>query len=407
MNGADLIPLEQAQRPKPRDRKRPTVQGSMDAFGAQFFTATELLQDPPPQRQWLVRDLIPFRGVTLFSAHGGDGKSLLALQLAVCAQLGRPWIGRETAHARAAVISCEDDREEMHRRLWDIVGADGIEPAALAGLELRDSVGTDTLITRWNRQDQQWEDAPFAISLMNWAVQAEVRLLVLDSLYNFFSGNQLDMVAVQRFMATLATIAREIDGAVLGLWHPSQAGRSSGDGTSGSNAFHNAARGRLYMDRERDGEGNDTGIRIIKSLKQNYAPDGDAIRCRWENGRFVPVGEQAASGGFVESIERRSRDDRACEVFLACLDDATRQGRNVSGNKGPNWAPKLFAGMPRAKADGFKANDLAKAMETLFDRGAVTVGQVGLYSNRTPRMGLKRAEPSSPVQGDLLNGGDR
>lgn len=65
------------------------------------------------------------RATTLFSAHGGDGKSLLALQLALAVASGGKWLGYEIAEpGRVGLISCEDDTDEMHVRLSGIVSAE-------------------------------------------------------------------------------------------------------------------------------------------------------------------------------------------------------------------------------------------------------------------------------------------
>jgi RecA-family ATPase len=42
-----------------------------------------------PERQWIVPDYTPAGSVTLLSGDGGQGKSLIALQLAVSRALGR------------------------------------------------------------------------------------------------------------------------------------------------------------------------------------------------------------------------------------------------------------------------------------------------------------------------------
>jgi AAA domain len=45
------------------------------------INAASLEGKPVPEREWLVRDLIPAKNVTLLYGDGGTGKSLLALQL--------------------------------------------------------------------------------------------------------------------------------------------------------------------------------------------------------------------------------------------------------------------------------------------------------------------------------------
>src|SRR5438874_7073424 len=76
--------------------------------------------EPVPERQWIVRDMIPANTVTLLSGDGAVGKSTLALQLGTARALGRDWIGTVPTPGRTLHLSAEDDADELHRRLDDI-----------------------------------------------------------------------------------------------------------------------------------------------------------------------------------------------------------------------------------------------------------------------------------------------
>jgi AAA domain len=56
--------------------------------------ATSLEGKPVPDREWLARDLIPAKNVTLLYGDGGTGKSLLALQLGVTSSQGKSTTSR-------------------------------------------------------------------------------------------------------------------------------------------------------------------------------------------------------------------------------------------------------------------------------------------------------------------------
>jgi hypothetical protein len=62
--------------------------------------AASLEGKPLPDREWLVRDLIPAKNVTLLYGDGGTGKSLLALQLAAAVVMGTHFFGRLVAQGR-------------------------------------------------------------------------------------------------------------------------------------------------------------------------------------------------------------------------------------------------------------------------------------------------------------------
>ena len=78
-------------------------------------------QDQPiPERRWLVADLIPMQNVTMLSGDGGVGKSIVALQLMVACAIEHRWLGQQTRPCKVFGLFCEDDADELHRRLGDI-----------------------------------------------------------------------------------------------------------------------------------------------------------------------------------------------------------------------------------------------------------------------------------------------
>src|ERR1700687_6131041 len=71
--------------------------------------------EPVPEREWIVRDKIPAKTVTLLSGDGAVGKSTLALPLATARALGRDWIGTVPAPGRSplwAKVPCEAKSRE-------------------------------------------------------------------------------------------------------------------------------------------------------------------------------------------------------------------------------------------------------------------------------------------------------
>ena len=76
----------------------------------------------PPEREWLVRDLIPDEEVVLLTGAPGAAKSKLLLQLQICAAIGETnWIGREVRQAKCLGLYLgEDDKTEQERRCWVI-----------------------------------------------------------------------------------------------------------------------------------------------------------------------------------------------------------------------------------------------------------------------------------------------
>ena len=57
------------------------------------------------------------RNVTLLAGDGGVGKTILHLQAGTAIVLGRQWLGIPTEPGPVAVVCCEDDADELHRRV--------------------------------------------------------------------------------------------------------------------------------------------------------------------------------------------------------------------------------------------------------------------------------------------------
>lgn len=371
------IPLEDLERQGRRQPARPTVEGSRSAWRNMEgpVHAPTLAHRPLPERAWAVEGLIPMKAVTLLSGDGGSGKSTLALQLACSTVLGKPWLGRPTRAGKAAVVSSEDDLDELHRRLAGICDGEGWDLADLDGLELFDRVGRDSAVMMRGEGFGSWEDTPWWISFSNWLREEGPTVVIFDSLYDFFTGNQLDQASARSFMGRMREVAHDAGCAFIILWHPSKSGMESGDGTSGNVAFRNAARAMLYLEKDKDATEPDAP-RILRGKKSNYGPTADEITLRWEAGRFAPVLPEGQSGFFAGVAARNVE-----RVFLDCLKALKRQNRRVNASRNTgNYAPKVMVGMKQAA--GFKVVDLEKAMFALLDTDAIVLREDGPASRR-------------------------
>jgi hypothetical protein len=82
-----------------------------------FIKIAEWQDQPVPERQWIVGDRIPAKNVTLLSGEGSIGKSILSLQLAVAVVLGKDWLCSLPDLGPVIAVCCEDDEDEIWRRL--------------------------------------------------------------------------------------------------------------------------------------------------------------------------------------------------------------------------------------------------------------------------------------------------
>ena len=360
----DFDEFDQAHRvefPRPRDERANTGERS------RFYCASTLKGRTVKPREWLVHGLIPQKTVTLFSGDGGTGKSLLALQLAVAVAAGRGWIGKAASEGSVIYMSAEDDDDELHRRLDDILRADGRTYDDLKGLTLRSLAGEDALLA---------VDSQVALMQTELFKELDARaadeaptLLVIDTLADVYPANENDRAKVRQFIGILRGLALKRDCAVLLLGHPSLTGLSSGTGSSGSTAWNNSVRSRLYLSRITDnGFEADPDRRVMTTMKANYGRVGEETHVKWQAGVFVA---EASDQG----LDKLAQGAKAQRVFMKLLDMFTAQGRRVNHAPSANYAPKLFSEHPENERMTKRA--LKGAMESLLSSGSITVEKEG------------------------------
>lgn len=332
-----------------------------------FYSAASLKGKLVSPRPWLVPGLIPQKTVTLLSGDGGTGKSLLALQLSIAVAAQAAWIGKTVSRGRVIYISAEDDDDELHRRIDNILQAEGRCYDDLEGLTLRSLAGEDALLAI-DSQVALVRSALFD-ELDSRAAEETPTLIVIDTLADVYPANENDRAKVRQFVGILRGLAIKRQCAVLLLAHPSLTGLNSGTGTSGSTAWNNSVRSRLYLSRISDnGYEPDPDARVLSTKKANYGRIGGEINLRWTAGRFVA---QAHETG----IDAKAASAKAERVFIKLLDTFTDQERYVSANPGPTYAPSIFAKHP--DVEGCKKRALDAAMNTLLTRGDIIVAQHG------------------------------
>lgn len=330
---------------------------------SRFYSAASLKGRPVPPRQWLVHGLVPQKTVTLFSGDGGTGKSLLALQLAVAVAAQTAWLRNPVTPGRVIFLSAEDDDDELHRRLDDILRAEGRNYDDVSGLTLRSLAGEDALLAV-DTQLALMQSALFD-ELDQRAADEGPALVVIDTLADVYPSNENDRAKVRQFVGILRGLAIKRTCAVLLLGHPSLTGLNSGTGTSGSTAWNNSVRSRLYLSRITDnGFEPDPDARVLSTKKANYGRTGGEINLKWTGGIFVAEAQPTC----IDALAAGARGER---VFLKLLDTLTAQGRYVSANPGPTYAPSQFARHP--DAEGCIKTAFAAAMNTLFGRGEIVV----------------------------------
>lgn len=353
--------------------------------GVCFIDPSEWHGRPPPDREWMWFQWLPFRQATLFTGAGASGKSLLGQQLATCVALGSDCLGIPVMRTNAMYITSEDDADELHRRQSDICRLLGVPMSELRG---------KLLLSSWQGKDGN-ELATFGKDgrlvptdryhyIVEEARLAGVRFIVLDNKAHLFGGNENDRNQVAQFVNLLNGLATDVDGAVMFLAHPNK----NGDQWSGSTAWEDQVRSRLFLSVQKDEKDQalNPDARVLRRGKANYARLGEEVAFYWHRGAFVRPEDLPDGEGAVMAAQLLA--DEEDERFLECLAKTMAERRSVSLHPAaPNYAARVFQKMPTAKR--MKAKNFEAAMHRLLDAGTI-VGDQRLWQrdNRSWVRGL-------------------
>lgn len=339
--------------PKPETNSRPII-NPVDWYGV-----------PVPARQWIVEDLLPANVVTMLSGDGGLGKSTLALQLAIACAMEDSWLGFKTTPCKVLIVACEDEPEELHRRIYSIIQASPFDFSNLVDLRIIPGAGHDNILVDFDDHANHGKRTEFCDFVAAEAKKFGARLTILDSLHDFFGGNENARPQARQFINHLRKIAMDTTGAVLLLAHPSVSGLTNKDGRSGSTAWGNTVRSRLYLTKPDD---PDASHLLLKTVKANYAKSGGETRIEYRSGQFYPLDIQANPDPVYQQVQ-------VDDIFLTCLKSCTANGRRVTNSKHGHYAPKEFAAMKSINR-GYTILDFERAMVRLFEDKKIVLGEV-------------------------------
>lgn len=271
-------------------------------------------------------------------------------------------------------ISAEDDEDELHRRLADIVHGSGGQFSDRERLTLRSLAGEDALLAVLDRQTGALVPTPLYAEIEARIEEDKPAVIVLDTLADLFPGNENDRAQARQFIGLLRGWAIRHSCAVILLAHPSLSGLNSASGTSGSTGWNNSVRSRLYLERVvHEGHEANPDARVLRTMKANYGRTGGEITMTWKDGVFVPDQQRT-------SLDRMAATAKAERVFLKLLRLFSEQGRRVNDKGSTSYAPKVFAEHPQS--EGLTKRAFKTAMETLLADGRVVLEAEGPQSRR-------------------------
>jgi len=258
-----------------------------------LIAAVDLLNTTPKPRLYLVENFLARQIVAGLFAPGGVGKSSLTLNTAASVAAGRTLFGIFAVRApgRVVILSGEDDREEIQRRLHRITGGFTSEEKALVGKNLFviDLADAFELFTRKPSHGEiEITDVPAEIAKSIEDTVGKVDLVIVDPASRFRGGDENFALDTTRFIQSLQFLRDRLEATIWLVHHVNKGARVNGAGQNnprGSSALIDGLRlgyelnvmtkeqvKKTYAD-----VNIDTELLSLSSIKSNYGRPIDPI----------------------------------------------------------------------------------------------------------------------------------
>jgi len=235
----------------------------------------------------IIEPWLPRGVVTLLGAHGGTGKTTLALVQAVCVASGRDFMDRPVKQVPVVFFSAEDATDTMKWRLkkilqrLEIPSSDVVETLTIVDATQVNAALYGELSAKGIRHGATTRGYRLLRDLI---LDRQAGLVIVDNASDVFEANENERARVRGFMRSLGRIAVEAHAAVELIAHVDKASAKkieTNEGYSGSTAWHNSARSRLFLRTE--------GVErlVLEHQKANLARRAADLHMTWDES--VPV----------------------------------------------------------------------------------------------------------------------
>jgi len=330
---------------------------SPPAPGIKLVSVCDVFTNPSPPPAFVWGELVPRGEVTVFAAHGGVGKSTVALMLCDAVATGMPLFGIPTQQARALFVSAEDGAPIVRHRLAAIARGRGANPAdwgdALQAVDITDC-------PELYESDGRSAGATTAVfaDIAGLLRGGGFGLVVIDNASDAYGGDEIQRRPVRTFLRHLKQLASENNCAVLLLVHVDKAtsrnkGATGGEAYSGSTAWHNTARSRLFLSRD------DSGMLKLEHLKSNLGRKQEPLTLQWPDGGLPMRAEGGAVdfSGLMTQAQGRN-DDNAAAALLKLIAEFESRGQFAApAPQARNNVHALLRSEPAFKALGLTQDD--------------------------------------------------
>ena len=337
---------------------------------AALFTTVDLSslghETPPAPSSWWGRYL-PAGEVTGAGGHGEVGKStVLGIQLGAHLAVGADFLGHDVRRARVAYYSAEDPPSVVLHRLDKVCRLQGLDiDTVRAGFHVLDaSEGNGALFMEQRAAGVRiGATTPAYAALSEFVAEHEIDVVIIDNTSDVFESDEISRVMVRQFIRSLAQIVRPRGGSVVLLMHVDKStarGLASGsDNYSGSTAWHNSVRSRLFL------KATDDGGLELRHEKCNYGPKHAPIALRWPADGMPEVDRP------LTPVVQGIADRNDLQAILALIHEFSTRGESVATSpNSPANAARMFAAektFPKRR----KAGEIATLLRDAERQGLV------------------------------------
>ena len=235
------------------------LQGSINReliAGCYYFLPKDWLTSTPPKHEFCVNPLVPIGAVSLLNAHGGTGKSLFALKMAIHIALGLPFIQAETKAGKVAYMSLEDSVTVVQNRIFKIFRAlpkkqQRIDELA-SNIMIIDRYGLETHMLR--NEISNNAPAPITEALTLLLKENEITCLFVDTFIRTNTLNENDNAEMSRLLVAYEGIARNAECGLVLIHHLPKFTVNRSYSARGASAITDNSRSALLMQVVQKGE---------------------------------------------------------------------------------------------------------------------------------------------------------
>lgn len=360
-----------------------------------------------PRRDWIIPGLLIRRHITLLSAPGGSGKSLLGAQIAIALALGISWNGwRPIEPVNVLLINSEDDADELQRRIHAACEVMNVDPADLEGRLFLAENPINIVVAKTDR-DGVVHTTPLVPKLMDTIKRQKISVVMADPLTETIEGDENSNSEMKWAAAIWRGIGRECNASVMLVHHTSKgsAGKAgNADVVRGASALVNSARIVSTLFTMSEDEAALFNVNPAEAYRYCRFDDAKANlslitgKARWfekvtielENGDSVGVLKPWAPAGTFDGVSVDT-----IHGVLKVLDAGRDAGKyRYNLKSGPIVSP-AWAGFAVMRATGFDRPRAAKIVEE-WSRSGLLVPVEYTDEQRKSKVGVKVDFSKSP-----------